>query len=206
MPRRLRLLALAVLPFSLVGCDALADVVGLDQVDVSTGDAASLTLAPNQAVLASSSVHVSQSLPDLFDVESITVPEGAISYTPAEPLQPTAPGLAHAGAACTVAGTILIDGIPAAQGSVVLDESAPEPVQSYSFVYASGYDREAICAALPEGTECPVTTAQYGPEEIRRLVDDALKSGRFDLALVADNPSDCAGTLQIARLRFGLDY
>ena len=191
-------LALAAPAFGLAGCDEAADLIGVDQFDVNLGSNAVLPLVPNTSVAApTGEVDVEQNLPDVFDIERISIPEDAVTY------QSPAPAAGGGGAVCHVRLFVMIDRVPVLQADVHVDEEADPEVQEVTSRYARPYDRDEICSGLDD---CPVTNQDLSSQEIRDHVDDAVASGRFDVDFVASNDGPCAGVLAIERLHFELDF
>lgn len=179
-----------------VGCDAVAEIVGVDEFDVSLGDDAILPIVPDGTVSVGTAAEIDDRLPDVFDVSDISIPSDAVTFTPAVP--------GGTGAVCTVNLYIMIDRVPTLQSTVEIDEDANPTVQSATSQFARPYSRDAICADL--GSDCPVVTGTRTPEQIQTNVNAAVDRRAFDLDLVAVNDGPCAGLLQIERLHFELDF
>ncbi|HYE97051.1 MAG TPA: hypothetical protein VD962_12655 [Rubricoccaceae bacterium] len=164
---------------SLSGCDTIAGAAGLDEIEIDLGDDAVLPLVPGDTVRAETSVSVdTQDLPDVFNVDEISIPAGAITYTPV----PTAgPGgtsaLLHD---CTVTLDLFVDNELAATGFAVVNDEENPALRSYDFDIAEGVDQDELT--------------------------DALVSGQFNLAFEAENPGSCAGVIRITQIVLGLDF
>lgn len=193
MLRRVLLAGCLCAPALLAGCDSLAELVGVDAFDIDLGDAARFPLVPATTLVASTPVAINEDLPDVFDVERISIPPGGVSYTPTPDGE----------AVCDVRLTVVIDGAPALQSVVALDEAAAAPVTGVTSRYAEPYDRGAVCAGLDD---CPVAAGTLSEQQIRDRVDGAVDRGAFDLDFIVANDGDCAGVLRIETLRFELDF
>jgi hypothetical protein len=183
-------------PALLAGCDDLAGAVGVDAFDVSLGDDAVFPLVPFTALAAPETpVEVPVDLPDVFDVERISIPRSGVTYDPPA----GAPG---GGEPCDVRLYVMFGQVPALQSTITVADDG-EPVRDVSSRYAQPYDREEICAGV-EG--CPVTGQNLSEAEIREHVDEAVDRGNFNLNLVLANDGACAGLLRIETLHFELDF
>lgn len=179
----------------LAGCDPLAAVIGIDAFDVSLGDDAVFLLIPSTTLSAATRVEIEADLPDVFDVESISIPRSGVAYHPAVS--------GGSGARCDVRLYVVIDGAPALQSTVTVDESEVEPVQRVTSRYAQPYDRDALCEGLPD---CPVSNRDLTEAQIRDRVDDAVDRGSFEIDFIAANDGPCTGVLRIEALHFELDF
>ena len=199
MPTMTRLLTLALLiaPLTLVGCDAIESATGLNNVNVPLGSAAdNIPVAPNAIVYQTGSVDISQEIPGAPDVESIMIDREDVTFTPFE-----ARGTDGAVGSCTLSATLIIDMVPAVEGTV---EIVDDEVMAVSVGYASpAYDRERLCEAI-DAEVCPVGS-DLTEEEIRSAVDSAIANGGFEAGVVLDNPGDCQGTLDIESATFDLN-
>jgi len=195
---RRTLLALGVAaPALLAACDTVAEIVGVDQFDVDLGNAAVIPIIPATAVQASTNADLDVTLPDVFDVADISIPESGVHFEPATAGR-------GGGGTCDIRLYVMVDEVPVVQGTVTVDEGAADPVQNVATQYAQPYDRTEICSNLQE-PPCPVTNQTLNEDEIRAHVESAVNRGRFDVALVAANDGPCAGALQVETLHFELD-
>ena len=189
-------LALALFSTALLaGCDQAADLLGVDQFDVSLGSDARLPVAPAATVAAGTAAAFDDRIPDVFDVSDISIPEDAVTFDPAVP---------GTGATCTVHLYAMLDRVPALQSTIRIDEGADPTVQSVTSRFARPYDRAAICGDL--GADCPVVNGDLTADQIRDRVNASVDHHAFDLDLVAVNDGACAGLLTIERLHFELDF
>ena len=203
-PMRALVLAFALSPL-FAGCDLIADLAGApDEVDVSAGSAGRLDVIPASTTVSSSDVNVGQDLPDVFDVDGITLPEGSVTFTPATPTLTVTRSAADE--TCLITLSLFVDGVRAADGQVTVDvDGSTATVTQASVQFASGYTASDVCGAFPGGT-CPATSGTYTRQQIQDAVTAAIQSGRFDLDIAAQNPGACQGTLKVETLRFGLSY
>ncbi len=190
----LLLSGLALLLPALPGCDAAAELLGVDAFDVPLGDASLPLLPADTVVVPPTEVSIDERLPDVFDVADISIPPDAVHYEPA----------GAGGGVCRVRFYVTLDAVPILQSTIELDEGATEPVQSVTSRYARPYDRDAICADV-EG-DCPVATRDRTEEEIRDHVDRAVDRRAFEIGLLAATDGPCAGLLEVERLHFRLDF
>jgi hypothetical protein len=181
--------------FGLAGCDPVAEIIGVDEFDVALGDDAVLPLLPNTAVSAGSDATIDANLPDVFDIQSISIPDDAVTFTPALP--------GSGGGVCTVRLYAMVDRVPALQATIRLEDGS-DVVKNVTSRYAEPYNRDRICEDL--GGSCPVTQEDLTEADIRDRVDAAVDRRSFALDLVADNDGPCAGVLRIERLHFELDF
>lgn len=194
---RILTLAILIAPLALVGCDAIENAVGLDDVNVSLGSAGdNIPVAPNSLVYQTGTVDIGQEIPDLASIETISISQEDVTFTPFE-----ARGAQGTAGTCTLSATLLIDNMPAVMATVDIIDDV---VTSVAAGYASpDYDRERLCEAI-DAEVCPVGD-NITEAQIRDAVESALTSGGFNAGVVVDNPGDCQGTLDIERATFDLN-
>ena len=193
-PLRLFTLALLLVPFGLVGCDAVEEVTGLNAIDISLGDAGNdIPVTPNTFEYKAQSVSIDQDIPGTPGVGGIDIDREDVTFTPV--------ALRGGGAAsCDLNVTLLIDNAPAVTGNVVITDDV---VTDVTAAYASpDYDRARLCEAI-NVESCPVGTLTG--DQIDDIVESGLNSGDFVVGVVVDNPGDCQGTLDIDEVTFDLD-
>lgn len=190
-------LALLIAPLALVGCDAIENAAGLDDVNVSLGSAGdNIPVAPNALVYQAGTVDIGQEIPGSPGVENIMIDREDVTFTPIE-----ARGANGVAGTCTLSATLLIDNVPAVTGTV---EIVDDVVTAVAVGYASpDYDRARLCEAI-DAEVCPVGS-DVTEGQIRSAVESAINSGGFSAGVVVDNPGDCQGTLDIERATFDLD-
>ncbi|MDX1420775.1 MAG: hypothetical protein R3181_12465 [Rubricoccaceae bacterium] len=201
MPRLRYVLGLLFLslPASLLGCDAIAEVVGVDEFDVSLGSNAQVPILPSSAGTVGTEARIDDRIPDVFDVSDISIPEDAVTFDAATP------GAGRSGSSrCEVELYIMVDEIPALQSTIVVDDEASPAVRSVTSRFAQAYTRSDICSEF--GGDCPVVSGSRTPEQIRDRVNAAVDRRAFDLDIVAVNDGPCAGLLTIDRIHFELDF
>lgn len=188
-------LALLVLPFSLVGCDAIEEAAGLNDVNVPLGSAGdNLPVAPNVTTYNSDMVSVNADIPGSPSVDGIDIKKEDVTYTAVMPR-----GLHRGAASCDLSVTMLIDDAPAVSADIMIVDDV---VSDVSVGYASpDYDRARLCSAIGADV-CPV--GELTRSQIDSTVESALNSGSFEVGFVVDNPGDCSGTLDIDAVNFDL--
>ena len=191
---RILTLALLIAPLTLVGCDAIESVAGLDNVNVPLGSAGdAIPVAPNAVVYQAGSVDIGQDIPGSPSVDDIMIAREDITFTPI-----AARGANGTAGTCALSATLLIDDMPAVSGTV---DIVDDVVTAVSVGYASpDYDRTRLCEAI-DAEVCPVSES-LTEAQIRGAVESAINSGGFNAGVVVDNPGDCQGTLDIERVTF----
>lgn len=192
-PLRVLTLALLFVPLSLVGCDTVEEITGLNDIDVPLGSAGdNLPVAPNTTAYTTDEVDISQDIPGSPGVDGIAISRDDVTFT-------SVPTFGASAASCNLSVTMLIDFAPAVTAEVQIEDDA---VTDVAVGYASAdYDRARLCEAIGAET-CPV--GDLTSSEIDDIVEDALNSGGFEVGFVVDNPGDCQGTLDIDEVNFDL--
>ena len=203
--RALPLLALGLLALTATGCDAIAEKLGIDQVDVNLGSAGSaLAVSSTPSAKQAAVSRGGSDLPDAFDVESIQFLKENLTFTP------------NAATKSAQSGTINVDlyvnGYPAISGSVIVENDVvtgtnPDVNQVGQFSAAvkqairARYNQIPV-ASRPTLNDFEGKTAQ----EIVDLVNSALRSANFNVALVVVSTNGVNGTLSVNKARFNLDF
>lgn len=183
---------------ALTGCDTVAELFGLNEIDVSLGSIGQIQLEPDSTVASTGSVSVTQNIPGNVSVSEIRILAESVVYSPATD---------HSGfsaLACPLSFWILVNEVAVVEGSLVVDEDAGSVTNVLS-VYAGGYERQTLCDQWSFGT-CPLASGDRTSQQIRGTVDQALHGGQMSIMLIVSNPGECAGLLGIQQLRFDLSF
>lgn len=182
--------------FYLAGCD-IAQILGINEVDVNLGATGEVQLEPQGTSVSSGSVNIGQELPLNPRVREIILLPESIVYTP--------PAGRDAGDQhiCPLDVWILVNDVAAVDGMLTVNDETGA-VTDVNHTYARAYNRSELCAAWPGIDPCPLAAGNRSSSEIRSHVDEALQSGQFNIALIVDNPGECAGMLGIQQLRFDI--
>lgn len=192
---RTLLIALFILPFSLAGCDAIEEAAGLNDIDVSLGNAGDdIPVTPNVTASKSGSVDIGRDIPGSPGVDDIKISASDVTFTPA-----AGRGAARGAASCDLDITLIIDDAPAAFGSfMIVDDVLTEASVDY---LSTSYDRDAICAALGA---VPCTVSDQTRAEIKSTVEAAVDSGSFDVDWIVSDSGQCSGSLDIDKINIDL--
>ena len=196
--------ALAAL-FATTGCDAIAEKIGADEVEVSLGDVGrNLPIAPGARAKSADVDRGGSDLPDAFDVESISVAEEDVTFTPVAGKQDAAQ------ANGTIDLFLIIDQAPATGFSVTVADNAVTGVRPGT-VSVGRYDQDAFASCLDQvpTDERPALRDGYADlssSETEDIVSSAVKQPSFPMSVMACVSGDLVGTLGISQVTFNLDF
>lgn len=202
--RALPLLALSVLALGAAGCDAIAEKLGVDKVDVNLGSAgSSLAVSATPSASQASVTRGGSDLPNAFDVESIQFLKENITFTP------SATKAAQSG---SIDVDLLVNGYPAITGKIIVENNVvtgtqPDVNQVGQFTAAQKTAIRARYNALPSANR-PTLNDFEGKtaDEIVSLVNSALRSTSFNVSLHVVSTNGINGTLSVNKARFNLDF
>jgi len=190
----------------LQGCDWIAEKAGIDKVDASLGSVgANLVITPDGASSNSGTVNVSdKDLPNVFDVESITINQSDVTYTA------VAGKTGGVEASGTVDVFIVVDQAPAFGARVTITNDQVSGIAP-STIDVGAYNKTTFASCLERfsSNQRPALRAGYEnltQAQIGDIVDDAIVSGSFSASMVVCTNGDLAGLLTFTELTFNLDF
>lgn len=192
--------------FILQGCDWIAEKAGIDEVDVSMGSAgANLVIAPNDASSKTGNVNVGdQDIPNVFDVESITISRDNVSFSPS-------PGKSGGAAGSgTIDLFVIIDGAPTFATRITVANDVITNI-SPTTIDVGSYNKTVFLEALNrfqagEGPNLLANHQSLTQAQIQDIIDDALTGGNFTISIMVSTNGDLSGLLQFTKATFNLDF
>ena len=205
--RNVRFLAILLTgAFILQGCDWIAEKAGIDKVDVSFGSAgANLTITPDGADANTGTVNLGdQDLPNVFEVESITVTPDDVTFTP------TAGKTGDASGSGTIDVFILIDQVPAYATVVTVTGDIVTGIDPRN-IRTGVYNQESFAACLARFGSGQGPALRQGYESLsqsqrRDIVKSAVDRGSFPVTLMICAHGDVSGYMTITEATFNLDF
>ena len=188
------------------GCDTVASALGVDSVEVRPGFAASIPIRPGDAALGSSNVDFDTSdVPDIFDVESITIDPADVRYQGSG-----VPGAATSG---TIEALFVVGptgslgdgpgGLPAARFAFTIENNVVTAVTP-STASLGGYGGVEPWFPGTDYLRAGYETLTVG--DIARQVSDLAEGGSFDAGGAVYTEDNLAGLLTVEKLTFNLNF
>ncbi len=198
------LLALFGLVLSTAGCDALAEKLGIDKVDVPMSSVGTGLSVSGTASAKSGTVNRGgDDLPNVFDVESVTLDPANLSYTPGS-------GKASAMQTGEITVVLLLAQVPAGQATITVTNNQvtnvqPRPISLGSFNRAR---IEQMIAEMP-AAQRPAIQSLDGltASQIQDKINAAIKASTpFPAAIMVAATGDLTGTLNLSKITLNLDF
>ena len=202
---------LLALPFLLValfattGCDAIAEKVGADEVEVSLGEVGrNIPVAPGARAKSEDVDRGGSDLPNAFDVESITVAEEDVTFTAAVS---KLDAVQNNG---TIDLFLIVDRAPAIGFSATVEAGAVTAI-SPSTVSLGRYSQDAFARCLDQvpAKERPALREGYASlssSQTKNIVSSAVKQPSFPMSVMACVSGELVGTLGISQVTFNLGF
>ncbi len=193
--------------FVLSGCDAVADAVGVDEVEVDLGAAGnSIPVVAGEPQAQTTDLdRGGAELPDVFDVESITISEDNVSYEPSGVLSKS--GSVDSG---TIDAFLIIERAPAIGTQVSIVDDAVDDINP-SQIDIGNYNGSRFDNCLDQfpPDERPSLRGDYeelSSAEISDIVSDALRQTTFQVTAMVCTDGDISGFLSIDDVVINLDF
>ena len=206
LSRNTLLLALLLMAFfALTGCDAIAEKAGADKVEVSLGEVGrNIPVAPGARAKTADVDRGGANLPDAFDVESITVAEEDVTFTPA------VSKLSAAQNSGAIDLFLIVDRAPAIGFSATVEAGAVAAINPRT-VSLGRYDKDAFASCLDQvpTSERPALRDGYAglsSSQTENIVSSAVKQPSFPMSVMACVSGELVGTLGIRQVTFNLDF
>ena len=210
--------------FGLSGCDALGEATGLDTITIDLGSAGADLPVSSEFPAAAQTTDVDrggEDLPDVFDVESITIAQEDVTYETGfvaqnvASAQKQAPADASAYQSASLdAGTIdlfmIIDRAPAIGTRLVIEDDELTAINKEETTVGS-YGGEAFDSCLerlaPENRpELLDNYASLSNSEIQDIVGDALRGSQFQISVMLCSEGNFNGSLTIEEIEINLNF
>lgn len=191
--------------FATAGCDAIAEKIGVDEVEVSLGEVGrNIPVAPGARAKSEDVDRGGSDLPDAFDVESITVAEEDVTFTPAISKHDAAQNNG------TIDLFLIVDRAPAIGFSATVEAGVVTAI-SPNTVSLGRYDKDAFAGCLDQvpTEERPALREGYASlssSQTEDIVSSAVKQPSFPMSVMACVSGDLVGTLGISQVTFNLDF
>lgn len=193
------------LSLSQTACDLIAAAAGVDKVDVPTETfAGNLPITPNTTSVAAEVVNITENdLPDVFDVNEVTLKAEDIVFTPSSNLKEAATG--------TVTAVLIIDKQPCAYGSVTIENDVVTKVEPS--VIGLGANLTAMKTLLDTASANQLGTLNTNwqnltVQQVIDLVSTAIKTklNNLDVKVVVRTTGNIRGSMKIKKFTLGLDF
>lgn len=194
------LFLLLALVFTTAGCDAIAEKLGIDKVNVPLSSAGSLAVRGDTPDIQTSSVsRDGGSLPNVFDIKSVTITPADVSWTTASKVS----------ASGQVFGVVLVksDGnwIPFVNATIGITNDVVSSVNVQ--MYSLDATTEAVVGRLA-ASERPDLSAAKAMSTSQRAdkVEKALRNNPIEVALVVFGTAGLNGSVTINKMQVNLDF
>lgn len=195
------LLALFALVLSTAGCDALAEKLGIDKVNVPLSSTGSLAVNGETPALKSATVsRDGGNLPNVFDIKSVTITPSDLSWTT------TSKSSAANG---TVYMLLLVkksgNWVPFVSGNATITNDQVTAV-SPSLYALSQVAKDAI-ARIPAAQRPDISYANgKSVSQLQTEIEEALRANGIEVNLIVWGSPGLRGTVSFNKIQVNLDF
>jgi hypothetical protein len=197
-------LALA-LSLSQTACDLIAAAAGVDKVDVPTeAFAGALAIAPNTTTVASQTVSVTEEdLPDIFDVDEVTIKKEDLEFTQSTTTKGAASG--------TISVVLIIDGQPCAYATATIVDNVVTKVEPTPIGIGANLGSMQTLLATATGNQLGTLNNNWQNLTVAQVIDlvsAAIKTklNNLNVKLAVRTTGDLNGRMKIKKFTLGLDF
>jgi hypothetical protein len=191
--------------FSQTACDLIAAAAGVDKVDVPTETfAGNLAINANTTEVVTQTVNITEEdLPDVFDVNEVTIKKEDVEFT-ANTLTKTA-------ASGTISVTLIIDEQPCAYATATIENNVVTKVEPTPI--GIGANLSAMQTLLSTANPNQVGTLRSNwqnltIDQVIDLISTAIKTklSNLKVSLAVKTTGNISGRMKIKKFTLGLDF